>query len=70
MMRSKEAFEMAVAALKEKARAAHQRPAPGSMVTCDMCPCGMSTGVGKTEMCRAVGILNGIYLNTDWDNEE
>lgn len=60
---------MAMDALKEKARAAHVLPDPGMMVTCDMCPCGMHTGAGKTQMCRAVGILNRIYRDTDWSSQ-
>ena len=63
----KEAFEMALSALKEKARAAHPNPVPGAIVTRDMCPCGQTTGVGKTEMCRVLGLLWQMHRETPWE---
>lgn len=67
-MTHKEAFEMAMAALKAEARAAHQDPKPGAIVTRDMCPCGQTTGVGKTEKCRAMGFMWETYRAIDWSD--
>ena len=54
-----DALEHAHAALQREASAEHAktRPPRGAIVTCDMCPCGESTGLGKTDKCKSVGVL-------------
>lgn len=61
---------MAMAALKAEARAAHQDPKPGAIVTRDMCPCGRTTGVGKTDKCRAMRLMMETYHAIDWSETD
>lgn len=64
-MSIEEAFQMALSSLRAEAFAGHSArleaeaaaSPEGFMVTCDMCPCGMTTGGGSDEKCKAVGML-------------
>ena len=66
-MTIEDALDLAVSALRAEAFAAHSARLQaehaahpeGLMVTCDMCPCGMTTGACASEKCRAVEILQG-----------
>ena len=44
--------------LQPHARKAHPEPQPGQIVTRDMCPCGMTTGVGATPQCNTLRDLH------------
>lgn len=60
-----EAYWIDLTTLQESAYAEHQKNLDemeaqypeGFITTCDVCPCGMHTGGGSGEKCRALGIL-------------
>jgi len=69
MVTPKEAFQMAVNALRKEAYAEHIKPGKGMLVTRDMCPCGQTTGMGRTSKCEALRILYAMEREVDWDAE-
>jgi len=65
-MTHKEAFSLAMDSLRREARAEHPEPKKGQIVTRDMCPCGMTTGVGATDKCKAIRLLQELDRAIDW----
>lgn len=65
-MDHKEAFQMAMEALRTQARAEHTDPKRGQLVTRDMCPCGQTTGVGATDKCKALRLTDELFRAIDW----
>ena len=74
-MSIEEAFRMALESLRAEAFAGHSARLEaasaahpeGFMVTCDMCPCGMTTGADRDEKCEAVRMLLGVRFTATAD---
>lgn len=70
-MTNKEALGMALSSLRAEAYAGHNARLmaaeaahpEGLMLTCDMCPCGVSTGAYSDEKCKALMVLQGVKFS-------
>lgn len=58
------ALDLSYDALRAEAQAEHAktRPPRGAIVTHDMCRCGETTGLGRTEKCNALRTIGNLII--------